>query len=106
MAEIGSGSGTGYPGVIDTDATSESATTLARFGWANDAVAAVIAVQTELGVNPAGSFSTVVARLDAIYSRGNTASRPAAADGIFFMDTELGILQHSDGTDWLPIMMG
>ena len=54
MSELGAGGGSGYPGAIDTDNTLESTSTSARSDVPNDLAAAIIAIQTELGVNPAG----------------------------------------------------
>lgn len=64
MAELGSGSGSGYPGAVDTDVSQEinspnAGRTKARAEVINDAYAAIIALQTELGTNPAGSLTDV-----------------------------------------------
>lgn len=69
MSEIGSGSGSSYPGTLDTNATVETnapnpGKTKAKAEIVNDLAAAIIAIETELGVDPAGSKATVVARLD------------------------------------------
>ena len=69
MSEIGSGSGSSYPGTIDVNATVEvdapnAGKTKAKAAIVNDLAAAIIAIETELGVDPAGSKATVVARLD------------------------------------------
>lgn len=86
MSELGSGGGSSYPGAIDTDASLETASTVARFNVPNDIAAAVIAVQTELGIDPAGSLATLVARLAVTLNdngtaknivEGTLASRPA-----------------------------
>ncbi len=68
--ELGAGDGTGYPGVIDTDTSVEvdypdPLATTARAAVPNDTNAAVIAIETELGINPSGAYDTVKARLDA-----------------------------------------
>lgn len=62
---------TGYPGALDTTATHPAAAGVganlgtfphsALHGNANDAI---IAIQTELGVNPSGASSSVAARFD------------------------------------------
>ena len=62
MAVLGQGGGSGYPGVIDTSST-ESASTEVRFNVPNDLYAAVVAIQGELGLNPAGSISDLVSYL-------------------------------------------
>lgn len=72
MTEIGSGSGTSYPRSIDTDASPETTTTYARADVPNDLAACVIAIQTELGINPAGSVADVVTRLDILQNTDGT----------------------------------
>lgn len=64
MAELGSGSGSSYPGALDTDATLEvnspsAGKTKARADVPNDLAAAIIALQTELGTDPAGTLTNV-----------------------------------------------
>lgn len=59
MSELGAGSGTSYPTALDTDNTTESTSTKARADVPNDLAAAVIAIETELGTDPAGSLSDV-----------------------------------------------
>ena len=82
--ELGAGSGTSYPAVIDTDTSVEvdypspDATT-ARAAVPNDTNAAVIAIETELGINPSGAYDTVRARLD-------------AGDGLYYLKTEINTL--------------
>lgn len=63
MAELGAGGGSGYPAAIDTDGTQESGSTLTSFNLVNDMAAAVIAVQAELGTDPAQNLSTLKAFL-------------------------------------------
>jgi len=63
--ELGAGSGSGYPAAIDTDSTVESTSTTARADVPNDLADAIIAIETELGVDPAGSSTDVVTRLNA-----------------------------------------
>ena len=58
MAELGAGSGSSYPGALDTNNTLEvnhpnPGRTKARAEVPNDLAAAVVAMQTELGVGPA-----------------------------------------------------
>ena len=66
--ELGDGAGTSYPNAIDTNSKLEfdkdsSEKTLVRADVVNDLAAAVVAMETELGVNPSGTDSTVAARL-------------------------------------------
>jgi hypothetical protein len=79
--ELGAGSGTGYPNEIDTDTNVEvdypdPLATTARAAVPNDTNAAVIAIETELGINPSGAYDTVRARLD-------------AGDGLYYLKTEI-----------------
>ena len=108
MGEIGSGGGSSYPGAVDTGAVAETPTDFVRLDWGKDVEAAIVAIQAELGVDPAASNATVVARLDAIHSRGLASARPSpsATGQIFYFSTDLGILEYTDGTDWFPIMLG
>src|SRR3990172_7547384 len=69
MGEIGSGSGSSYPGTLDTDASLEvsapaAGKTKASANVPNDLASAILAIETELGIDPAGSKATVVARLN------------------------------------------
>ena len=79
--ELGAGDGTGYPAAIDTDTSVEvdypdPLATTARAAVPNDTNAAVIAIETELGINPSGIYDTVRARLD-------------AGDGLYYLKTEI-----------------
>ena len=69
MSEIGAGSGSSYPGGLDANASGEvnapnPGKTKARKEVVEDLSACIIAIETELGVDPAGSKATVVARLN------------------------------------------
>lgn len=64
MSEIGSGNGTSYPSAIDTDNTIEvnspnAGKTKARAEVPNDLAACVVAIESELGTDPAGSLVDV-----------------------------------------------
>lgn len=64
MPEIGSGTGSSYPATLDTDATVEvngpnANKTKARAEVVNDLAAAVVAIETELGTDPAGTLTNV-----------------------------------------------
>lgn len=63
MAELGEGSGTGYPTAVDTDENIESRSTSGSHNVPNDLAAAIIAVETELGTDPAGSLTDLKTRL-------------------------------------------
>ncbi len=108
MAEIGGGAGSSYPSAIDTDTTPETNAMYARIAVPNDLADAVVKIEAELGITPSGSFSTVVARLNALSGMGAYASRPAAAaaPGGFYFSSDEGFLEYSDGTAWYPIPLG
>lgn len=70
MAQLGSGSGSGYPSTIDTtqvwvNGPNAAPDSNARMDaeLVNDFAAAIVALQTELGTNPSGAFASVAARL-------------------------------------------
>lgn len=68
MGEIGSGTGSLYPGTLDTNTSTEvnapnAGKTKAKAEVVNDLAAAIVAVQGELGTDPAGSAATLKARL-------------------------------------------
>ncbi len=68
MVEIGSGQGSAYPGGLDTNAQAEvnassAGKTKARAEVVEDLAACIVAIETELGTDPAGSKATLVARL-------------------------------------------
>ena len=75
MAELGAGSGTSYPASLAVDNTVEvDASTTARADVPNDLAAAIIAVQTELGTDPAGSMTNVKTFLQTEHSTDGTHS--------------------------------
>src|SRR3990167_4943349 len=118
MSELGSGSGSSYPGSLDTDSTVEvdspsASKTLARIAVPNDLAAAIVAIETELGTDPAGTaWATVVLRLAALTNvaggvpRGLASARPTAAPGVLYYETDTGVLNFSDGTTWRAILTG
>ena len=64
MGEIGSGSGSSYPGALDTDATPEvnspgAGKTKVRAEVDNDQSADIVAIETALGINPQGTIADV-----------------------------------------------
>jgi hypothetical protein len=73
MSELGSGSGTSYPASLDVDNSVEvDSSTTARADVPNDLAAAIIAVQNELGTDPAGSLSNVKTFLQTEHSTNGT----------------------------------
>lgn len=77
MSELGSGSGSSYPGALDTNATPEvdspnAGKTKARADVPNDHSAAIIATQTELGTDPAGTLADVKTYLQTEHNADGT----------------------------------
>lgn len=77
MAEIGSGSGSSYPGALDTNSSLEVNSpnvgkTKVRAEVPNDLASALIAVQTELGINPAGTLVDLVSFLQVEHGTDGT----------------------------------
>lgn len=77
MGELGDGTGTNYPGGLDTNNTAEvnspnAGKTKARAEVPNDHSAAIVGVQKELGTNPAGSLATVKAFLQLEHNTDGT----------------------------------
>lgn len=73
MAELGSGNGTEYPGELDTyNTTVADSVDDIKAQHMNDVNQAVVAIQNELGKDPAGSAATVVARIDAEHNANGT----------------------------------
>jgi hypothetical protein len=62
MADLGAGT-SGYPAVLDTNPTPEDGTGAPVHTPGEGAIAAVIAIETELGTNPAGNKTDLVTRL-------------------------------------------
>jgi len=79
MGELGSGDGSSYPGALDTDSSREvndvnPGKTKARAEVVNDLASAIVAIENELGVNPAGTKTTVVKRFDTEHGLDGTHS--------------------------------
>ena len=85
MADIGSGSGSSYPGALDTQSTEEVNTpsvskTKARAAVPNDLAACIIAIETELGTDPAGTLTDVKTFLQTEHSTTGTHTTNAIAE--------------------------
>ena len=79
MAEIGAGGGSGYPGALDTNSTLEvDNSTLARADVPNDLAAAIVAIETELGTDPAGTKTDVKTFLQIDHQTDGTHWRRSA----------------------------
>ncbi len=122
MAELGAGAGSGFPAVLDTDTTleaneGEAGASLQRAECINDAYDAIINIETELGVTPAGAYTNVATRLDA-YSTpiGNliingdfrvaqqglsftSATTPANNDDTYLWDQRILLAEGNDIVD-------
>jgi len=61
--ELGFGSGSGYPAALDTDFSQETSTHIARSNVPNDLADAIVKIEAELGIDPAGTAATVNARI-------------------------------------------
>ncbi len=101
MAELGSGNGTGYPGAIDTDSNQEvnspaGGKTKARAEVPNDLAAAVVAIQTELGVNPAGTKTNVITFLEVAHNAEGTHKSAATYPLATISDFTNSNHDHSD----------
>ena len=72
MAELGAGGGSSYPTSIDTDSTLEDSTTEVRSDVPNDLAAAIVAIETELGTDPAGSTTDVKTYLQTEHNADGT----------------------------------
>lgn len=77
MGDMGSGTGSSYPGALDTQSTPEvnspnAGKTKARAEVPNDSIAAILAVQTELGTDPAGTETDVKTYLQTEHNTDGT----------------------------------
>jgi len=75
MAELGAGTGSSYPASIDTDDSPEvdspsASKTTVRAAVPNDLAAAIVAVETTLGVNPQGTKADVKTFLQVEHDTG------------------------------------
>ncbi len=87
MSEIGAGTGTSYPSTLDTDTSLEvnspnAGKTKARAEVINDLAAAVVAVQTELGTDPAGTKTDVKTFLQTEHAANGTHTAITASGQI------------------------
>ncbi len=72
MGDIGDGTGTSYPGALDTDGTQESSTTDVRADVPNDQNSAIIALQTAVGTDPKGTAADVKTFIQAEHDTDGT----------------------------------
>jgi hypothetical protein len=109
MSELGSGNGTSYPGTLDTDNVLEvdspsASKTKARADVPNDANAAIIAIETELGTDPAGSLTDVKTFLQTEHDADGTHNIPSgslsAGQTVQVVNTQTGAV--NTGTTVIP----
>lgn len=114
MAELGSGSGTGFPAALDANSKLEydkesGDRTIVRADVPNDLAAAMVAVQTELGTDPAGSKTDVKSRLAVSIANDGYIGKVRYKDqystlaaAIADLPTAGGQLKLSAGTETIP----
>lgn len=103
MSQLGSGSGTSYPGTIDTSQVFQNvpnpapdSNTRLDSEFLNDSLAAIVTIEETLGANVQGSYGSLAARLDALLP--TTVTVPNV---IFFTNTATVTIpgtQHELGT--------
>jgi hypothetical protein len=105
MGEIGSGGGSSYPTALDTNNTPEvnspnAAKTKARAEVPNDLAGAVVAIETELGTDPAGTLTDVKTYLQTEHSTDGTHG-DITTDSIVNSGTltSNGIIKWAKGAD-------
>jgi hypothetical protein len=95
-----------YPGALDTWETLTDKEDLAEVIDINKIKAALLAIQTELGINPAGSLATVLARLamiqniDGAIQKGTSFPVSGLVDGQIFYRTDQNVLYVYNGSTW------
>lgn len=100
MGEIGDGTGSNYPASKDTNNSLEINSpnvgkTKARAEVVNDLAAAVVAIQNELGLNPAGSIADLVTYLQTEHLANGTHGTVTADS----LEMRSGQIQESKGAD-------
>ena len=97
MGELGAGAGTGYPAALDTRQSFSNVGSPDPDGATrmdqevlNDVLKALVALETELGIDPAGSDTDVVTRLAAIDA--SIADKTVAPQGRLTLTTALPVL--------------
>lgn len=107
MSELGSGSGSSFPSALDTDTTQEvnspnASKTKARAEVVNDHGAAIVAIQTELGTDPAGTKTDVKTYLQTEHNTDGTHNIPATSlltDSIPIRDSSRGLVVTANVTN-------
>lgn len=104
MAELGAGNGSDYPGTVDTDNSLEvdspnAGKTLARAAVPNDLAAAIIAIETELGTDPAGTLADVKTYLQTEHNTDGTHKTSLVAMLAAANTFTAGPLARRDGSE-------
>jgi hypothetical protein len=94
-----------YPGTIDSWVSLTDKEDLAEVSDINKLKAAILATQTELGTNPAGSKTDLVARLAVMMEDNGSINQGTSypgspVDGQFFYRTDLNTAAIYNGSGW------
>lgn len=95
-----------YPGSLDTFTTKTDKQDDYAAAHMNDVQNAIVAAQTEMGVNPAGSLTDVVTRLDYVQDSDGALAKGSAfpvsglVDGQVFYRTDQNTLYVYNGSSW------
>jgi len=106
MAELGTGGGSDYPGVLDTDGVLEQdGVHVARADVPNDLARAIVRIETELGTDPAGVSADLKTRLGNVLAAQLAQLETLGATTI--SAAQWGMLGASvEWTDWVPTLTG
>ena len=102
---------TGYPASLDSYTSVQDKVDVYKASMINDLQDAMVAVQTELGLNPAGAVTDVVTRLDQILAddgslrQGSSfpGSGELAGDLFFKTDEDVVYFRNNANNDWLAM---
>ena len=95
-----------YPGVLDTFTTKQNKQDDFDASHMNDVQAAIVATQTELGVDVAGSATNLVARLakaladNGAMQQGTAFPTVSLVDGQMFYRTDENVMYIYNGSSW------
>ena len=99
-----------YPGGLDSFTTKEDKVDLNQASHINDLQNAIVAAQTELGINPAGTRTDLLTRLSILMATNGALaqgtsfpSSPSPVEGQPFYKTDENTLYIHDGSSWLAL---